>query len=236
MSSDDRGDPPRVAEPRRLAAQRAPEDAGPAPRALGRPTVGQAARRGARGRAPCLGPAEPGPASSSIAGASRTPAAARAPREPAPRGSQAVAAYTRPGHGRWNRHHHRRRGGQGPRPRHPQPIRRAGGRGATRRSRSSGRPRRSGWRPASATARSSPSSASTKVRPLHAMTRPQANDETAALAVRDATGDLPDRRQPAAAVVDDRRDAPRRRDPRALPPRRGRRRDVGRRVRDVAAT
>src|SRR3712207_8785853 len=27
-----------------------------------------------------------------------------------------------------------------------------------------------------------------KVRPLHAMTRPQANDETAALAVRDATG------------------------------------------------
>ena len=36
--------------------------------------------------------------------------------------------------------------------------------------------------------RSSPSSASRTVRPLHAVTRPQANDETAALAVRDATG------------------------------------------------
>ena len=43
-------------------------------------------------------------------------------------------------------------------------------------------------RPASATARSSPSSGVAKVRPLHAVTRPQANDETAALAVRDATG------------------------------------------------
>ena len=71
------------------------------------------------------------------------------------------------------------------------------------------------------------------VRPLHAVTRPQANDETAVLAVRDATGRLPDRRQPAPAVVDDRRDAPRRRDPRPLPARRGRRRHVRRRVGDV---
>ena len=50
--------------------------------------------------------------------------------------------------------------------------------GPDARSRSSAPPLRSGSRPASATARSSASSAS-RVRPLHAVTRPQANDETA---------------------------------------------------------
>ena len=59
---------------------------------------------------------------------------------------------------------------------------------STRRSRSSPPRRRSASRPASATAPSSASWASRRVRPLHAVTRPQANDETAALAVRDATG------------------------------------------------
>ena len=44
---------------------------------------------------------------------------------------------------------------------------------------------------------------------------------------------LPDRRQPAATVVDDRRDSPGGRDPRAVPARRGRRRHLGRRVCDV---
>ena len=72
-----------------------------------------------------------------------------------------------------------------------------------------------------------------KVRPLHAVTRPQANDETAALAVRDATGHLPDRRQPAPTVVDDRRDPAGRRDPRALPARRRRGRHVRRGLGDV---
>ena len=43
-------------------------------------------------------------------------------------------------------------------------------------------------RPASATSRSSASSASPRSGPIHAMTRAQANDETAALAIRDATG------------------------------------------------
>ena len=89
---------------------------------------------------------------------------------------------------RRHRHHHRRGGGQGPRPGDPQPVRDARGRprrddrgdldGVSPR----GRGRRALPR------RSSPSWASPTVRPLHAVTRPQANDETAALAVRDATG------------------------------------------------
>ena len=54
--------------------------------------------------------------------------------------------------GRWNRHHHRRRGGQGPRPRHPEPLRRARRRPGRDASPSSAPRRRSGSRPASATA------------------------------------------------------------------------------------
>ena len=60
------------------------------------------------------------------------------------------------------------------------------------------------------------------VRPLHAVTRPQANDEAAVARRARRDGRLPDRRQPAPAVVDHRRDAPRGRDPRPLPARRGR--------------
>ena len=59
------------------------------------------------------------------------------------------------------------------------------------------------------------------VRPLHAVTRPQANDETAVACGARRDGRLPDRRQPAPAVVDHRRDAPRGHHPRPLPARRG---------------
>ncbi len=41
--------------------------------------------------------------------------------------------------------------------------------------------------------------------PIHATTRDQANDDHAARTVRDSTGRVHDRRQPAAAVVDHRR-------------------------------
>ena len=49
-----------------------------------------------------------------------------------------------------------------------------------------------------------------EVRPLHAVTRAQANDEHAAPGRPRRDRRVPDRRQPAAAVVDDRRDPPRR--------------------------
>ena len=64
----------------------------------------------------------------------------------------------------------------------------------------------------------------TRVPPLHAVTRAEANDEVGDPRAPRRDRHLPDRRQPAAPHLDDRRHAPGRRDPGALPARgRGRR-------------
>ena len=134
--------------------------------------------------------------------------------------------------GRRNRHHHRRRRGQGPRPRHPQPLRRAcrrGGRDHRGHLTASSLGLEAGQRYRDVFGELGV----TRVRPLHAVTRPQANDESAAARGPRCDRHLPDRRQPAPPVLDHRRHAPRGRHPRAIPPRRGRRRDLRRRLGDV---
>ena len=134
----DRGDPARIVEARDLATERPAEDAGPPPGRRGRRRrTGR--RRSARGHAPC-----PGRAADRAAAQDRSWQGILARRSAAfrrtrvtgrercclrplsSRGStpQGVAIAC----GRWNRHHHRRRGRQGPRPRHPEPLRRARGR------------------------------------------------------------------------------------------------------------
>ena len=118
-----------------------------------------------------------------------------------------------------NRDRHRRRGGQGPGPRHPRPVRRARGRARRARSRSSRPRRRWASRPASATGPVFTELGASEVRPLHAMTRAQANDEHVAPPGPRRDRRVPDRRQPAAAVVDHRRDPPRGRHHRPVPAR-----------------
>ena len=83
-------------------------------------------------------------------------------------------------------------------------------------------------RPASATARSS-----RELGVAHGPAAPRRDPAAGQRRDRGARGPrrdgrLPDRRQPAPARLDDRRDAPGRRDARAVPARRGRRRHVGR--------
>ncbi len=160
------------------------DDDAPAP-AGGSP--GRDAVRAAAGRRPSRGH-------------SRTPVPRRSAARPAPgrypSRRACTASSSREAHlpgapdarGRWNRHHHRRRGGQGPRPRHPEPLR-----GARRRPDATiavishrvvagprgGRALPGGLRRARRQARSARSTRSPA---------PQANDETAVRAVRDATG------------------------------------------------
>ncbi len=79
-----------------------------------------------------------GGAGSVIAGHSRTPGVRASPgsrgrvRSGSGRGlasgilSRSTPLESKSPCGRWNRHHHRRRGRQGPRPRHPEPLRRPG--------------------------------------------------------------------------------------------------------------
>ena len=182
---DDRGHPARIAHARRLAAKGSPEDAGP-PAGVAIDDVGQVDDQAptTSRRAPDRA-GVPAAARSSIARAfSHAPR--RVPPNPGAGGRAAPLSSARiMADGTVIII-----GGAEDKVRDRVILNRfvalAGG--ATPRSPSSARPHRSASRPASATARSSRELGVKKVRPLHAMTRPQANDETSALAVRDATG------------------------------------------------
>ena len=117
--------------------------------------------------------------------------------------------------GRWNRHDHRRRGGQGPRPRHPEPLRRARrGRGRHDRRHQHGvvaRPR--GGRTLSRGLRRARHQEGPPAPRGHPPAG-QRRDRGDGRARRDRR--LPDRRQPAPPVVDHRRHAPGRRHLRAV--------------------
>ena len=142
-------------------------------------------------------------------------------------GCPAVRRYTPPQHDPRDGDHHRRRRGQGPRSGHPRPVR-----GARRRARRAdrgdldglvARPRGgralsgdlhgAGGRGGPPAPRRHPHPGQRRARGAHDPRRQRR---------------IPDRRQPAAPLVDDRRDAPRGRDLDAVPGRRGGGRDVRR--------
>ena len=124
---DDGGDPARVAKPRRLAPQGSSEDARPAPR-----TAIDDVRQVHDDATPTAGRARDGLEAGGLAlvghGAGILPRRYQpaVPAGPSAVVVSAILSGTRSEPslvcGRWNRHHHRRCGGQGPRPRHPQPL------------------------------------------------------------------------------------------------------------------
>ena len=105
---------------------------------------------------------------------------------------------------------HRRRRGQGSRAGHPEPGSWRSPVALTRASRSSAAPRRSGPQAGEMYQRVFGELGRHDVPPIHATTRPRRTTSTRARGAR-FDGRVPDRRQPAAAVLDDRRHATRRR-------------------------
>ena len=216
---EDRDDPAMVVEPRHLAPDGPPEDARPAPRRLADEVL----------PADHDPPATAGRARDGMQFRWRLRVGHRAgilPRVRA-RSGYPVANIQRgepsPTVTDGHRHHHRRRGGQGPRPRHPQPLRRARRRSRRDRRRHLDRvvARLRGRRALQAglrraRRREGPDDPRDDPRPG------QRRDRGPRPARRDRH--LHDRRQPAPPVVDDRRHAPGRRGPRAVPQGRGRRR------------
>ena len=160
-------------------------------------------------------------------------------RRPSGRGPRCEAVSSPPSNAevreacdRGNRHHHRRRGGQGPGSGHPQSLRRARGRGRRddRGDLDGVVPGPRGGRALQAGLRRARGHAGHPAPRGHAPAGQRREGDP-----RGPRRDrhLPDRRQPAPPVLDDRRHAPRRRDPGAVPARGGRRRHVRRRLGDV---